>query len=177
MFRQESMYYLSGYDSFGYVFFQCLYLGADGTLTLLTRSPDLRQAQHTSLIEDIRVWADRDGATPAGDLKAILDEHGCRGMKLGVELEAYGLTGAKLAHARGRPRRLLRPGRRFRAGQPAARGEEPDRDSNTCGAPPSWGDAALDEANRLARDRRLRGRHPGRHAGRRVQGRRRLSGQ
>ena len=93
MFRQESMYYLSGYDSFGYVFFQCLYLGADGTLTLLTRSPDLRQAQHTSLIEDIRVWADRDGATPAGDLKAILDEHGCRGMKLGVELEAYGLTG------------------------------------------------------------------------------------
>ncbi len=29
MFRQESMYYLSGYDSFGYVFFQCLYLGTD----------------------------------------------------------------------------------------------------------------------------------------------------
>ena len=28
MFRQESMYYLSGYDSFGYVFFQCLYLSA-----------------------------------------------------------------------------------------------------------------------------------------------------
>ncbi len=37
MFRQESMYYLTGYDSFGYVFFQCLYLGADGKLTLLTR--------------------------------------------------------------------------------------------------------------------------------------------
>ena len=28
MFRQESMYYLTGYDSFGYVFFQCLYLDA-----------------------------------------------------------------------------------------------------------------------------------------------------
>ena len=25
IFRQESMYYLTGYDSFGYVFFQCLY--------------------------------------------------------------------------------------------------------------------------------------------------------
>ena len=24
MFRQESMYYLTGYDTFGYVFFQCL---------------------------------------------------------------------------------------------------------------------------------------------------------
>ena len=30
MFRQESMYYLTGYDTFGYVYFQCLYLGADG---------------------------------------------------------------------------------------------------------------------------------------------------
>jgi Xaa-Pro dipeptidase len=24
LFRQESMYYLTGYDTFGYVFFQCL---------------------------------------------------------------------------------------------------------------------------------------------------------
>ena len=93
MFRQESMYYLTGYDSFGFVYFQCLYLGADGTLTLLTRAPDLRQAQHTSTIADIRIWADRAGAEPAGDLRAILDEHGCKGARLGVELEAYGLTG------------------------------------------------------------------------------------
>jgi Xaa-Pro dipeptidase len=93
MFRQESMFYLTGYDTFGFVFFQCLYLGADGAMTLLTRSPDLRQARHTSTLEDIRVWIDRDGATPAEDLKAILDEHGCRGRKLGIEFEAYGLTG------------------------------------------------------------------------------------
>ena len=93
MFRQESMYYLTGYDTFGYVFFQCLYLGADGALTLLTRSPDLRQARHTSTIEDIRVWADRAGADPAGELRDILAGHGCKGQRLGVELEAYGLTG------------------------------------------------------------------------------------
>ncbi len=92
MFRQESMYYLSGYDSFGYVFFQCLYLGADGTLTLLTRAPDLRQARHTSIIDDIRIWIDGADADPARDLRAILDEHGCNGRRLGVELEAYGLT-------------------------------------------------------------------------------------
>ena len=48
MFQQESMYYLTGYDTFGFCFFQCLYLGADGKLALLTRSADLRQAQHTS---------------------------------------------------------------------------------------------------------------------------------
>ena len=65
MFKQESMYWLTGYDSFGYCFFQCLVLRADGELVLLTRAPDLRQAQHTSLIEDIRIWVDRAGSEPA----------------------------------------------------------------------------------------------------------------
>jgi Xaa-Pro dipeptidase len=92
MFRQESMYYLSGYDSFGYVFFQCLYLGTDGRLMLLTRAPDLRQAQHTSVIEDIRIWQDRADADPAVQLKDILDEFKCKGKTLGVEYDAYGLT-------------------------------------------------------------------------------------
>jgi len=92
MFRQESMYYLTGYDTFGYVFFQCLYLGADGTMTLLTRAPDLRQARQTSVIEDVRVWVDGPEAEPAVELRAILDEHGCRAKRLGVEYEAYGLT-------------------------------------------------------------------------------------
>ncbi|MBX6323594.1 MAG: aminopeptidase P family protein [Rhodospirillaceae bacterium] len=93
MFRQESMYYLTGYDTFGYVFFQCLYLGADGRLVLLTRAPDLRQAQHTSVVEDIRVWVDGPDAQPARELRAILQEAGCAGRTLGVEYEAYGLTG------------------------------------------------------------------------------------
>ncbi len=92
LFRQESMYYLTGYDTFGYVFFQCLYLGADGRMTLLTRAPDLRQAQETSVIEDIRLWVDGPEATPAEDLRAILAEQGCQGRRLGVEYEAYGLT-------------------------------------------------------------------------------------
>ena len=97
MFRQESMYYLTGYDTFGYVFFQCLYMGADGeTLTLLTRTPDLRQAEHTSVIEDIRVWYDAEGADPAEDLKAVLEEHDLRAGRLGIETDAYGLTGFNL---------------------------------------------------------------------------------
>ncbi len=97
MFRQESMYYLTGYDTFGYVFFQCLYMGSDGeTLTLLTRTPDVRQAEHTSMIEDIRVWYDAEGANPAEDLKGILEEYGCRGKRLGIETDAYGLTGYNL---------------------------------------------------------------------------------
>ncbi|HEY5597836.1 MAG TPA: Xaa-Pro peptidase family protein [Kiloniellales bacterium] len=92
LFRQESMYYLTGYDTFGYVFFQCLYLGADGRMTLLTRAPDLRQAQQTSVIEDIRIWVDGPEVRPAEALRDILAEHGCAGRRLGVEYEAYGLT-------------------------------------------------------------------------------------
>ncbi len=93
IFRQESMYYLTGYDTFGYVFFQCLVLTADGAMTLLTRAPDLRQARHTSDIEDVRVWVDDEGAEPALELRPIIEEHGLASRHLGIELEAYGLTG------------------------------------------------------------------------------------
>ena len=60
MFRQESMYWLTGYDTFGYVYFQSLILTSKGDLILLTRAPDLRQAQNTSIIKDIRIWVDKD---------------------------------------------------------------------------------------------------------------------
>jgi Xaa-Pro dipeptidase len=93
MFRQESMYYLTGYDTFGYVFFQCLYLGADGRLMLLTRAPDLLQAKHTSMLQDIRIWVDGPDAQPAVELRDVLRALGGTGKTLGVEYEAYGLTG------------------------------------------------------------------------------------
>ena len=74
MFRQESMYWLTGYDTFGYVYFQCLILTIKGDLILLTRAPDLRQAQNTSIIQDIRIWIDIDKADPTSELKKILSE-------------------------------------------------------------------------------------------------------
>ncbi len=92
IFRQESMYYLSGFDTFGYCFFQCLILTADGRYTLMTRAPDLRQAQHTSTLKDIRVWTDQEGRDPAQELRAMLAELGLHGSRLGVEYDAYGLT-------------------------------------------------------------------------------------
>jgi len=93
MFRQESMYWLTGYDTFGYVYFQCLILTAKGELVLLTRVPDLRQAQNTSIIKDIRIWVDEDNSNPTIELKNILSELGLEKSNLGVEYEAYGLTG------------------------------------------------------------------------------------
>jgi Xaa-Pro dipeptidase len=92
MFAQESMYWLTGYDTFGFCFFQCLYVDTDGTTALLTRSADLRQAQHTSNIGDIRIWTDAAGATPAGQLKDMLASLGAQGKRLGIEYESHGLV-------------------------------------------------------------------------------------
>ena len=69
MFRQESMYWLTGYDTFGYVFFQTLILDQKGNVILLTRAPDLRQAQNTSNIENIKIWVDKDGSNPTDGRK------------------------------------------------------------------------------------------------------------
>ena len=91
VFKQESMFYLTGYDTFGFCFFQCLWLGADGRMALLTRAPDLRQAEFTSVLEDIRIWEDAADARPELDLKAMLAEFGVGGGRLGVEWQAYGL--------------------------------------------------------------------------------------
>lgn len=92
LFAQESLYWLTGYDTFGFCFYQCLYVGADGRLALLTRSADLRQAQHTSIIADIRVWRDGAAADPAGDTRAMLANLGVAGARLGAEFGSYGLT-------------------------------------------------------------------------------------
>ena len=102
IFRQESMYYLTGYDTFGFVFFQCLYMDADGRMILLTRSADIRQAEITSVITDIREWHDSHNVNPIKNLKSILIEQSCQGKKLGVEWQAYGLNardGSKLSSA------------------------------------------------------------------------------
>lgn len=92
IFKQESMYYLTGYDSFGFSMFQCLLLDADGNTCLLTRLPDLRQAKFTSDIRDIRLWHDMEGVDPGDSLRQMLADKGCKGNKLGIEMKSYGLT-------------------------------------------------------------------------------------
>ena len=94
LFAPESHYWLTGYDTFGYCFFQCLVFTRDGKFSLLTRSADLRQAQHTSIIEDIRIWTDQADAGPAVQLRDLLEELGLFGRRIGVEYDTHGLTAA-----------------------------------------------------------------------------------
>lgn len=92
LFAQESMYWLTGYDTFGFCFFQCLVVKSDGIMVLLTRSADLRQAKHTSTIDNITLWTDRDSANPALDLRNLLNDLDLLGARIGVEYDTHGLT-------------------------------------------------------------------------------------
>jgi len=96
LFAQESLYYLTGFDTSGFVFFQCALLtaGAD-EIVLLTRRPDLEQARRTSIIADIRLWYDGEGADPSKELKAILAEKKLAHGRIGIELRTFGLTADK----------------------------------------------------------------------------------
>ena len=99
LFAPESQFWLTGYDTFGYCFFQCLVI-SDGDPVLLTRSADLRQAQLTSTVKDIRIWKDRAGADPTEDLVALLGDLGLAGKRIGWETRTQGLVhlhGARLA--------------------------------------------------------------------------------
>ncbi|MCU0832433.1 MAG: Xaa-Pro peptidase family protein [Rhizobiaceae bacterium] len=94
LFAQESMYWLTGYDTFGYCFFQSLVLTKSGEMVLLTRSADLRQAQHTSTIANIKIWTDRADANPALELRRLLADLDLLGTRIGVEYATHGLTAA-----------------------------------------------------------------------------------
>jgi len=99
LFAPESQYWLTGYDTFGYCSFQCLVV-SDRAPVLLTRSADLRQAQLTSTIRDIRIWRDRAGADPTENLAALLAELGLACKRIGWETRTQGLVhlhGARLA--------------------------------------------------------------------------------
>ncbi|SEH65770.1 Xaa-Pro dipeptidase [Rhizobium tibeticum] len=93
LFAQESMYWLTGYDTFGYCFFQTLVVKADGTMALITRSADLRQAKHTSILENVQIWVDRVNADPTVDLRNLLVEMDLLGARIGVEYDTHGMTG------------------------------------------------------------------------------------
>ena len=167
------MYWLTGYDSFGFSLFQCLVVTADGDTTLLTRLPDLRQARHTSNIENIRIWKDAAGMNPARDLRALLDELGLGAARLGVELDSYGL---KAHHWRLLETELAGRCTLADASTPDRRSALREEPAGDRVRPPRCGARrrCLGRSGATRPPRRLRGRHPRRHAGRGVPRRGRL---
>lgn len=91
LFAPEAQYWLTGYDTFGFCFFQCLVVTPE-RMALLTRSADMRQARLTSNVADVRIWKDRAGADPSEDLRDLLAEFGLEGARIGWETDTQGLT-------------------------------------------------------------------------------------
>ena len=96
LFRQDSMYYLTGYDTSGYTMFQGMYLGSGrrardcspapptgSSRGRLRRSPTCASGTTARTRVRARICA------------AMLEDYGCRGKRLGVEYHAYGLTGQR----------------------------------------------------------------------------------
>ena len=94
MFAPESHFWISGYDTFGFAMFQCMVLTARGDLHLVTRMPDLRQAQHTSTLSDaeIHIYHEIEGADPTADLARLLADLGVDPTKIAYEAQTPGLT-------------------------------------------------------------------------------------
>jgi Xaa-Pro dipeptidase len=94
LFAPESQFWLTGYETFGFAMFQCMVLGADGRVDLLTRAPDLRQARYTSILSEdqIHIWTEIEGANPATELKQLLDARGLSGKRIGWETQTAGMT-------------------------------------------------------------------------------------
>jgi len=108
LFKQESMFYLTGYDTTGYSLFQCMVLLPDGSTVLVTRSADREQARHTSVVPDVRIWVDRGGANPAEDVRSVLAEKGLKGKRVGVEMHAWCLTAQRWVMVEGTLRDFCR---------------------------------------------------------------------
>jgi Xaa-Pro dipeptidase len=94
LFAPESHYWLTGYDTFGFAMFQCMVMTASGDIHLLTRAPDLRQARHTSTLDDqhIHIWHEVEGANPAQDLARLLASLDVATGRIGYESKTVGLT-------------------------------------------------------------------------------------
>lgn len=96
MTKQESLYYFTGFDTFGYVFFQALYFHIDGSMKLITRIPDLRQALFTSVLDqkDILIRSDDAGSNPVSLVPRVLKEFGIDNpsKRIGYEPDSCSLT-------------------------------------------------------------------------------------
>ncbi|CEN59251.1 Putative Peptidase M24 [Aspergillus calidoustus] len=96
MTKQESLYYFTGFDTFGYVFFQAMYMHRDGSMKLITRIPDLRQALFTSVLEqkDILIRSDDAGSNPVSLVPTVLRGFGIddETKRIGYEPDSCSLT-------------------------------------------------------------------------------------
>jgi Xaa-Pro dipeptidase len=89
--RIEDQYWLCGLDTDGFVIFHAMFIGTGGQLTHVTRTADLASIDYSSLCKDVRIWEDAEGNPKSRAIKEMLDSHGMRGKRIGIQLDTFGL--------------------------------------------------------------------------------------
>jgi Xaa-Pro dipeptidase len=92
IFKIEDMYWLTGYDSLGFVIFDNMFVGVDGALTHVSRSADLANIKYSSICDDVRVTPDDNDIPRSKAVKDMLESHGMAGKRIGIQLDTMGLT-------------------------------------------------------------------------------------
>ena len=92
LFAQESMYWLTGYDTFGFCFFQShgREVGWRGWWLLTRSARHAAGAAITSTLSNIVIWTDRGKPDPTTDLRNLLNDLDLLGCSIGVEYDTHG---------------------------------------------------------------------------------------
>jgi Xaa-Pro dipeptidase len=89
--RIEDQYWLCGLDTEGFVIFHMMFIGHGDQLTHVTRTADLASIDYSSLCDDVRIWEDAEGNPKSRAIKDMLESHGMRGKRVGIQLDSFGL--------------------------------------------------------------------------------------
>ena len=92
LFKIEDMYWLSGFDSDGFVIFNNMFIGVDGQLTHVARAADLANINYSSICDDVRITPDSAGTTRSNAVKEMLESHRMQGKRIGIQVDTMGLT-------------------------------------------------------------------------------------
>ena len=92
LFKIEDMYWLTGFDSDGFVIFNNMFIGVDGQLTHVARAADLANIDYSSICDDVRISPDSADSTRPKAVKDMLESHGMAGRRIGIQVDTMGLT-------------------------------------------------------------------------------------
>ncbi len=92
LFKIEDIYWLTGFDSDGFVIFNSLFIGTEGSMTHLARAADLANIEYSSICTDVQVALDDGELSWADQVKVLLDNKGMQGKRIGIQVDTIGLT-------------------------------------------------------------------------------------
>lgn len=89
-FHPVSIHWLTGSDAKSYQEFQCLIISAEeGPICVLTREGEVNEFVDDALVDEVRGWGGREIEDPLPAFQKMLEAHGVRGTRIGMEVPAY----------------------------------------------------------------------------------------